>query len=175
MKIVSTVLAIATLTCCFCSKDDDSDNARPSAQDTSFMNHATYINLGEVSAGNLAVSKGSHQAIKQFGQSMIGDHTSAQEDLKRVAADLRHNLPGDTDAEHKAKAALLMSLSGSRFDSTYIYMMVEGHNKAIQLHESEVQAGSNGNVKRYASDKLQVIRHHQMMADSIANALFPMR
>lgn len=106
---------------------------------------------------------------------MIADHTSAQEDLKKVAADLRHNLPGDTDAAHKAKAALLMSLSGSRFDSTYIHMMVEGHNKAIQLHESEAQAGSNGNVKRYASDKLQVIRHHKMMADSIANALFPTR
>lgn len=173
MKIVCTVLTFATLTCCFCSKDNDNGNNGPSAQDTSFMNHATYINLGEVSAGNLAVSKGTQPAIQQFGQSMISDHTTAQEDLKRVASGFNHNLPPDTDAEHKAKAALLMSLNGRLFDSTYIYMMVEGHGKAIQLHESEVQAGFNKNVKKYASDKLQVIRHHKMMADSIAMALFP--
>lgn len=173
MKIVCTVLAFATLTCCFCSKDDDNNNGRPTSQDTSFMNHATYINLGEVSAGNLAVSKGMHAAIQQFGQSMISDHTGAQEDLKKIASNVKHSLPGDTDAEHKAKAALLMSLSGNHFDSTYIYMMVEGHDKAIQLHDSEVRMGSNNQVKQYATDKLQVIRHHRMMADSIARALFP--
>jgi putative membrane protein len=173
MKIVCTLMGVAVLTCCFCSKDDDNSNSRPTAQDSSFMNHATYVNLGEVSAGNLAISKGTQAAIQQFGQSMIGDHTSAQEDLKKIALNVNHNLPGDTDAEHKAKAAMLMSLSGNPFDSTYIYMMVEGHDKAIQLHEAEVQQGSNKDIKRYASDKLQVIRHHRMTADSLARVLFP--
>ncbi|WP_114791266.1 DUF4142 domain-containing protein [Niabella yanshanensis] len=66
-------------------------------------------------------------------------------------------------------------LNQNRFNSTYIYMMVEDPKKAIQLHEPEVQAGSNANVKGYASDKLKIIRHHKMMADSLANALFPVR
>ena len=176
LKNVWTTLMTVTLLTGLVSCDKDDDNTpinNYSAKDRDFMAKATYINLGEVSSGNLALQKTSTPAIVTFANMMITDHTNAHNQLKSMVQPKGGVVPADTDQEHKDMAAMLASLSGDAFDSTYIYMMVAGHDKAIALHQDEIQNGSNQELKDFASNKLPVIQHHRMMADSIAHALFP--
>jgi putative membrane protein len=153
-----------------CDKDDDDDMNQ---KDRDFMTHASYINFGEVDAGNLAMQRAGDSAITHYGNMMINDHSMAQNDLTTIAANYDVQLPAETDQEHKNMANMLMMLQGDAFDSTYIYMMVQGHDKAISLHQDEVQNGYNQDVKEYAAEKLVKIQHHRALADSIAKALFP--
>ena len=137
------------------------------------MTQASYTNFGEVDAGKFATQRSGDSAITGFGNMMINDHSMAQNDLAIVAQAHGTSLPLETDQEHKDMYNMLMMLNGNAFDSTYIYMMVKGHDKAIALHQDEVQNGQNMDVKQYAAEKLVTIQHHRTIADSIAKALYP--
>jgi putative membrane protein len=173
-KFRTAIITIFSITALMsCDKDDDTSPEKYSAKDKDFMAKATYTNLGEINSGNLAVQKATSQAVINFGSMMVTDHTNAQVQLKNLAQPNGHVLPSDTDQEHKDMAAMLSSLSGDAFDSTYMYMMISGHDKAIALHQDEIQNGSDTDLKNFAAEKILVIQHHRMMADSIAHALFP--
>ncbi len=137
------------------------------------MMQATYIHIGEIAAGNIAQQRASDSAIKHYGDMMIADHTDAQHRLDRIADAVDYLLPKDTDQEHKDMAALLATLSGRAFDSTYICKMVEGHDKAIVLYEDEGRNGSHSALREYAALTVATIRQHRAKADSMARALFP--
>ena len=173
MKRQLSALALATIILSASCKDDDKNNMKFSQKDMDFMAKATYINHGEVASGNLAVTKAINPAVKNYGSMMIEDHSNAHLQLTSVASSGDYILPSETDQEHKNKANTLMGLSGDAFDSTYLYMMVEGHDKAIALHQDEIQNGDNSSVKQYAQNNLGAIQHHRAMADSLAHALYP--
>lgn len=168
-----TLLLFGTTTLIFaasCHKDDDHDL---NGSDRSFMTQATYINLAEISTGTLAAQRGTHGEVKAYGTLMINDHNNAQQELASIATAVGFTLPADTDEEHKAMGLMLSGLSGDAFDSTYLYKMVEGHDEAIALFEDENANGSNPSLKEYTSAKLPALKHHRMMADSLAHTLYP--
>jgi putative membrane protein len=173
MKKYFLALALPAIILSTSCKDDDNDNTGINQKDRDFMTMATYSNLGEVSSGNLAVGKAINASVKNFGTMMIADHGSAHQQLSSIASGHNYTLPSETDQEHKDMAQMLMMLDGDAFDSTYMYMMVQGHDKAIALHQEEIQNGRNSDVKQYAREKLEVIEHHRIMADSLAQALYP--
>jgi len=144
-----------------------------SHQDKEYMDKITYVNLGEIDAGNLAKQHGSNASIIDFGNMMVEDHGQAHKDLLNIATDKSYSLPSETNQEHKDMGAKLSALSGREFDSTFIYMMVKGHEKAIELEQDEIDKGKDEAVKGYASKTLPVIQHHRNFADSLAHALFP--
>lgn len=154
-----------------CDKDDDEDMSQ---KDRDFMRQATFINFGEIDAGNIALQHGTESSVKMYGNMMVTDHAAAQNDLLSIAMRYNVQLPDETDQEHKDMAALLMTLNGNVFDSTYLYKMISGHDKAIMLHEDEIRNGNHKDVKHYASAKLATIQHHRAHADSLARALFPL-
>jgi putative membrane protein len=170
-----TFLIVALVVCLNiigCTKNDDKNNTNPLSQaDKDFLNKVTYTNLGEVEAGNIAQARGINSAVINYGMMMENDHSAAHDQLKSIAEDYNYSLPGETDQEHKDMAAMLNSLSGDVFDSTYIHKMIEGHDKAITLLQNEISSGQNTAVKAYASEKLPTIQHHRHMADSIANVV----
>jgi putative membrane protein len=159
-----------------CKKNDDNNNTTTSTlngTDKDFMNKVTYSNLGEIDAGNIAKQRGMHAVIVDFGNMMVTDHGMAHNELSDIAQNNNYTLPAETDQEHKDMATMLMTLSGDAFDSTYIYKMVEGHDKTITILQNEISNGQNASVKTYANNKLPIVQHHRHMADSIANALYP--
>jgi putative membrane protein len=172
-KLSGLMAALALALFIGCGKDDDTFPDYYNSIDNDFMIKATYINKGEVDAGNIALQRALHPGVKDFGTVMITDHNAAQAALEYLVTPRGKTLPSETDQEHKDMAATLMSLTGDAFDSTYLYMMIAGHNKAIALHQNEIQNGYDELLKKYATDKLAIIQHHRMVADSLAHALYP--
>jgi putative membrane protein len=56
------------------------------AGDASFVKQAAEGGMMEVAKGKLAARKGSHDAVKQFGQKMVDDHTKAGDELESIAS-----------------------------------------------------------------------------------------
>src|SRR3954449_11481501 len=81
--------------------------------DQSFFKHAAESGIAEVEAGKLAESKGSSQAVKDFGAMMVKDHTEANNKLKSVASSENVDLPSSSGAKHMATKAKLEMLTGN--------------------------------------------------------------
>jgi len=175
MKIISKNLLLgisASLIFFACKKDDNTkgDNIL-NTQDRSFILQTSLGNSAEVGAGGLASSSGEDQMIKDFGQQMVTDHTTAQTELKSLGADLGVGTPDSVDANHKAIMDTLMTLSGRAFDSIYIMSQIADHQNVIDQFEEEVSSGNKKEVINYANKYLPKLQMHLQMADSIATEM----
>jgi len=101
--------------------------------------HPQTVNDGvaEVQMGKPAVEKASNPQVKQFGQSMIDDHTKAGDQLKSVASKDNITLPADLNAKDKATYDSLSKLSGTAFDRAYMRDMVKDHQTDVNEFQKE--------------------------------------
>lgn len=77
-----------------------------------------------------------------------------------MGAKLDMQLPTEADPVHKAKLAILKTLSGYEFDTTYINSQVMDHYATIALFENEISGGRNPLVKNYANKTLPHLKMH---------------
>ena len=135
--------------------------------DKKFAKNAAMGGLEEVELGKLATQKASSDAVKQFGQKMIDDHTKANDELKEVAQKDSLDLPQTLDSKHQAKVDKLSKLSGPAFDKAYAKDMVKDHEKDVSEFKNEAQNGTDPNIKQFASSTLPTLEQHLSMAKDL--------
>jgi putative membrane protein len=139
-------------------------------QDKAFVKKALEGGMAEVQLGQLAAEKGSSDDVKQFGQTMVTDHTKLGDQMKLVAAQLGVNPPASVSKKDKELMAKLQNLSGPEFDKAYIMAMVKDHKKDAEDFKSEAQQTQNPTVKQAADQGSQVIDQHLDMIEKIAQS-----
>ncbi len=174
MKITSKVLLFsiaASLTFFACKKSKNNNTQTLSTQDQSFISKASLSNTAEVQAGGLADSTSDTAMIRAFGQQMVTDHTTAQNDLKTLGSNLSFSVTDSADAMHTALMDTLRGLSGRMFDSVYIMNQIKDHQAAIADFQNEISEGNQSDVINYANKYLPKLQMHLQMADSIATVM----
>ncbi len=126
--------------------------------DKKFVKDAALGGMTEVELGKLAAQKASSDAVKQFGQKLVDDHTKANDELKQVASNDKFPIPDSLDSKHQSKIDKLSKLSGPNFDKAFLKDQVKDHEKDVSEFQSEAQAGSDPNVKQFASKTLPVCK-----------------
>lgn len=136
--------------------------------DATFVSTATMSNLAEVTMGELAMEKSANEEVRKHARLMVDDHKKVQQQLDQVS-----NLPKPQEVDSKGKQMVdrLKAASGADFDRLYVEMQAVAHEEAIQLYTRQVQAGSNGELKRFASDTLPKLREHLTLTQALAKAL----
>lgn len=153
------------------SMDKSASNAsgKSGASDNQFVNKAAQGGLAEVELGQLAASKGSNDAVKQFGQKMADDHGKANDELKSLAQQKNITLPTEPDAKAKQEKANLEKLSGAAFDKAYMSHMVKDHKKDVAEFQKESSSGKDSDVKQWAGKTLPTLQEHLKMAQDTAS------
>ena len=123
--------------------------------------------MAEVELGKLAAEKGSSDAVKQFGQRMVDDHSKANEELTRVVSSKGMTPPAALDAKHQAAMQKLSALSGEKFDKEYVKMMVSDHKKDVAEFQKEAGGGKDADIKAFASSTLPTLQEHLQMIQRI--------
>jgi len=139
------------------------------ADDKRFVREAAQGGMTEVALGKLAVEKGQTDAVKQFGQRMIDDHSKADDQLKAVAAAQNINIPDTLDSRHQALVNKMSNLSGAAFDREFAKNQVRDHEKDIREFQNEAQNGNNPAVKNFASNTLPTLQQHLALAKDLNN------
>jgi putative membrane protein len=141
-------------------------NDMVSPADKKFMMQAAQVNIAEISAGQLALKRGSSQKVKDYAQKMITDHTKAQGELKTIAQNAGVTLPNEPAPKDKAVAKKLSRLSGAAFDSTYMKSQHEGHAMAAKKFRAYInnRMKKNEDAVAYANKTLPVVEQHLTMA-----------
>lgn len=140
-----------------------------SSSDQQFMIEAAQGGLAEVQLGQVASQRGARNAVKQFGQRMVQDHTQANNQLQQLAAQKGVTLPTDIGRENQQVRQQLSQLSGANFDRAYINHMVDDHIKDVSSFQREAQQGQDPDVKAFAAQTLPILQQHLQLARSIAN------
>lgn len=149
------------------SQEGQPETMPAKVDDKKFAQKAAIGGLEEVELGKLAVQKASSDAVKQFGQRMIDDHTKANDQLKQVAEKEGINLPQSLDSKHQSKVDKLSKLSGPEFDKAYMKNMVKDHEKDVSEFKNEAQNGSDPNIKQFASTTLPTLEQHLAAAKDL--------
>lgn len=137
------------------------------ATDQNFMQMASFSNNDEIDAGALASVKSSDSAVMMFGQMMVTDHTTAENDLRSLSTTVSVTIPTTPDSVHIAMKAQLQAMNGRAFDSMYMHAQSTDHQNTINLFQTEISNGNNTSVKNYANTYLPKIQMNKHMVDSI--------
>jgi putative membrane protein len=144
--------------------------ADESALDQSFYKKAVEGGLAEIQLGQLAQQKGQSQAVKDYGEMMVQDHTATGDKLKTLASGNGLALPTSPDMTQMATQSNLEALSGRAFDKAYIRTMIQDHKDTIALFEKEAKNGDDTSAKAFAQTTLLKLYEHLRKIQQIAKA-----
>jgi putative membrane protein len=140
---------------------------RLGAADRKFVMEAAMGGMAEVELGRLAAERGSSDAVKQFGQRMVDDHSRANSELMQLASGKGITLPTTLDAKHQALVTRMSRLSGAAFDRAYAREMVKDHQKTVALFQREATRGADTDLKAFAQTTLPTLQEHLSMARAL--------
>jgi len=134
--------------------------------DRNFVSKAVEDNREEVELGKLAQGKASSDAVKQFGQRMIEDHSAANQDLLQLAENkgmkLQDKAPkADREMERLAK------LQGPEFDREYVRAMVKDHKQDVAEFRRMHSGAVDPNLKAWIDKTLPTIEDHLKTIEGI--------
>ena len=131
-----------------------------SMEDTNFMQVAAQGGMTEVKLGELAVKKGTTDAIKEFGRMMVKDHGAINGDLKALAAKKGVILYPSLDEKHQAMVDKMADLPGSEFDDTYIIESVKAHQLDAKAFKAELAATHDADIQGFLVKSIPVVEAH---------------
>jgi putative membrane protein len=144
--------------------------ANMAAADHNFLMEAAMGGLMEVELGRMATQQGASDAVKQFGQRMVDDHSKANQELMSLAQSKGITLPTEIDEKHKKDMTKLSALTGADFDREYGKMMLSDHRKDVSEFEKQSTRGTDADLKAFAGKTLPTLKEHLQMAESLPGA-----
>lgn len=174
MRILSTLAALAVLAGGLGAQERDRERGRdqergsasdaPGHPDKFFMHCAVQSNLAEISAGQLAVSRGQSQEVKDFGRMMVEDHTKANEELAQVMKKKGVTVPSRADEGRQMMVLHLSKVQAGDFDREYMGAMVAEHAKAVAEFEGKAKTAKDPELKEWVSKTLEGLKQHHEKA-----------
>lgn len=137
--------------------------------DMMFVRNAAEGGMLEVRLGELAVKNGTTQKVKDYGNTMITDHTKVNEELMALVKKKKMQIPKKLSAAKQQKVDSLAAMQGEQFDMLYMNMMIASHEETIALFEKEGTGGNDAELKNWADSKLPALKHHLEMAQMLSN------
>ena len=132
-----------------------------------FIDKAAQINMTEAHMGQMAQNKGETQAIKNFGQTLVNDHTQAYNRLSAIAQQDGYTIPKAINQQNQSEIEKFQNVSGQQFDNQFSQKEVQDHQQALNWFRSEEQNLQNPDLKAYATQTAATIEKHLSMAQNL--------
>lgn len=127
-----------------------------------YVQKAAISDLFEIQSSQIALEKSGNDDVRNFAEMMVADHTASSEKLKAAVTEgeTGAQVPTSLDDEHEAKLQELRDAEDEEFDSLYLTMQEEGHEKALMLHRSYAANGDDAALREVATSVVPVIEGH---------------
>ena len=141
-------------------------NAGATAIDAAFVTDAMKGDNSEVAIGNLAATKATSAAAKEFGRMLATDHGAHKQKLAALASSAGVPVTEEPSNEGKANLDKLKGLTGSAFDKEFARLMVDDHQKDIAKYEKQASS-ADPQTAALAKETLPTLRKHLQTAKSL--------
>jgi putative membrane protein len=135
-----------------------------SAQDRQWMQTSAAGDIFEIRGGQMAEQKGQSQAVRALGARLVADHTKTLSDARDLASKLGITLPSQPGAKMQTELSQFAAASGAAFDVLYAKTEISDHEQDISETTTEINNGSNSEVKQEAQTDLPILRTHLALA-----------
>lgn len=139
-------------------------------KDKLFLRKAAEGGMAEVQLGQLAASNGGSQAVKDFGQRMVDDHTRLDNTMAPIAQQMGVAAPKDLPKKDKEEMAKLQGMKGTQFDKEYMNFMVKGHRNDDRDFKMEMAMTNDPALKSAVTGAQKVVHQHLLLAEQIQKA-----
>lgn len=125
----------------------------------------------EVESSRLALSQSQNQAVRDFAQMMVDDHTTSSQELQAAATADGVTVPPEMSEEHAAKLQELSSTSAAEFDQAYVAAQESGHEEALSLMQDYADSGEAAGLKAHAQKAAPIIESHLEQVQALDEAM----
>ena len=142
-----------------------------SGKDYKFLLQVARSASMEVEMGELARHKGTHPAVRRFGERMVADHGQANEELRRIAARRQAMLPARFTHGQNSEMQHFEQASGVDFDRKYAAEMVKHHRDDLKDFEKAARDLNDPDLRDFARRTLPLLQDHLRMAQDMQAAV----
>lgn len=125
-----------------------------------FVTNAAISDMYEIQAGQIAQQKGQSQAVKDFGKTMVTDHTALSNSMKPLVIAAGKTTPPGLDARRKGMIDNLNAAAPADFDKVYLAQQEAAHNEALTLMKGYAERGDDAGLRGGAQKALPKIQAH---------------
>lgn len=122
--------------------------------DTQWAVAVADLGMLEVRLSKLALERSTTPAVKQFAQTMVDDHSKANDELTALAGQKNISLPTALSDKSQKKYNDLLEKTGKDFEDAYTDCMVKDHKDAVDKFKKQAEKGEDGELKSWAAGKV---------------------
>ena len=166
-----------------CARDTRMEEQRPTEQarvpanlqvDQDFIQKAASGGMFEVESARLAMSRQATGDTTELAQTLIRDHSQANDKLKQLAQEKAIEMPEQMLPEHEQQLEQLRAAEGEQFSPMFQQVQAQAHKETIALFERCAQYCQDMDIREYASNTLPTLREHMREVEQMdATALRP--
>lgn len=131
-----------------------------------FLQSAAEINSTEVELGRIAEQKSSNPDIQKIGQSLIRDHTAANQQLQRLASSKGVTITEQPTSSQQRMINSLSQTTGDRFNKQFLRQTRLSHERALALFERTSRRAQDPDIRNWASQMVPPVKEHLAMLRS---------
>ncbi|MEQ7801828.1 DUF4142 domain-containing protein [Pedobacter sp. ASV1-7] len=124
----------------------------------------------EVEAAGIAIKRTKNKLVKDFAEQMLKDHGAANAELKGIADAKGLGIGKFLPDEMAADLAKLNGLEERAFDLQYMRMMINDHQKTVELFTSGTRL-EDAELRAFAVKTLPLIKGHYQTAMAIGKKM----
>jgi len=148
------------------SKDD-----KLARGDRKFVENAAASGMFEVQVSQLAATKASDSAVKNYAQMLVEHHSAANNELVQLANARRVELPAAPPRAMRRDIEKLGKKSGAEFDREYVREVgIKAHEKDIKMFQKASEDLKDPQLKAFAAKTLPTLQQHLAQAQQLPQA-----
>ena len=141
-------------------------SAAIAAPPAKFLTDAMKGDNSEIHLGQLISQRGESSAVRDFGNTLVTDHTQARSQVADLAQQMHVPSTDAMMAEARSEDAKLRHLRGRAFDREVKRYMVKDHREDIAKFEAQARSGDR-RTANLARQQLPVLKKHLHIAESL--------
>jgi putative membrane protein len=139
-----------------------------SGADKQFLITAARTDMVEAHEGQMAENQAARPDVKDFGKTLVQDHTQSYEELTALAAKTGVSIPKGINSAKERSISPLLRLKGDKFDKTFSRDEVTEHRGALAAYKREAASGHDPAIKAFAEQRIPILEKHLNLAEECA-------
>ncbi len=128
--------------------------------DGDFLIKSMTAGVMEIKLSEYAAKNANDEKVKDYAQQLVKDHHTLNLTIAENTKRLKIAVLAGQEKDSKEKMDKLSRLKGNDFDLAYLQQMIEDHEKAVALFESESKNGEDSDLKATAKSNLPLLKKH---------------
>lgn len=139
-----------------------------------FITEASVSNMFAIEASTLALQKSDSAEIKKFAHQAVNDRSTLGTGLRQIVAKRTGiSAPEMPDGKRLAILRELSNLQGPDFDRAFVLAQQKANEEAESLFAAYAQAGTDDELKSFASKNLSTLQDYTRQAKALPVAARP--